>query len=279
MGMKIWHQSMAVLRDVPNYTAALHRRLPHIVRPDTEVVMHGLAHGTMDKSNYPKEDLGSTYLNWVHGNQWIAAAQDAEAQGYDAIVLATIANPMLREMRTLVDIPAVGYGDTAFRMAALYGKRFGLLFFNSVREGFWPDHIAALGVADAFSGVMLAGVTFHEVVAAHGDKAVRAKVVERVIETGERMVKELGANVIVPGEMPLNLLLADAGVSSIAGATVIDGLALSFKMAEMMVDLRRTSGMMSSRAGWGHNQPDKQRVAQVQEFYGLDKIRGRLASD
>ena len=241
--------------------------------------MHGLAHGTMDNATFPKEDLGSTYLNWVHGNQWIAAAQDAEAQGYDAIVLATIANPMLREMRTLVDIPAVGYGDTAFRMAALYGKRFGLLFFNSMREGFWPDHIAALGLADAFVGVRLAGVDFHEVVAAHGDQDGRAKVLERIVASGERMVKELGANVIVPGEMPLNLLLADAGISSIAGATVIDGLALSFKTAEMMVDLKRTSGMIASRAGWGHNAPDKKRVAQVQEFYGLDKIRGRLASD
>ena len=276
--MRIWHQSMAVLRDVPNYVEALRRRLPRIVRPDTEVVLHGLAHGTMD-TDYPKEDLGSSYLNYVHGNQWIAAGLDAQEQGFDAMVLATIANPMIREIRTLIDIPAVGYGDTAFRLAALYGQRFGILFFNSVREGFWPDHVRNMGLAESFVGVMLAGVSFHDVVEAHGNKARSAEVVAQVVATGERMVKEMGANVLVPGEMPLNLLLAESGVSNIAGATVIDGLAITFKTAEMMVDLRRSSGMMQSRAGWGHKAPDARRVAQVQAFYGLDKLRGRLASD
>ena len=278
MGMRIWHQSMAVLRDVPHYVEAVRRRLGEVLRPDTEVVLHGLAHGTMD-TDYPKEDLGSSYLNYVHGNQWVAAGLDAQAQGYDAFALATIASPMMHEIRTLVDIPVVGYGDTAFRLAALYGKRFGILFFNSVREGFWPDYVRNMGIGEAFSGVMLAGVSFHDVVNAHGDKKRTAEVVAQVVATGERMVKELGANGIVPGEMPLNLLLADAGFSSIAGATVIDGLTLTFKTAEMMVDLRRTSGMMQSRAGWGHNAPNPKRVAQVQAFYGLDKLRGRLASE
>ena len=273
--MRIWHQSMAVLGEVPTYGTALRRRLPHIVRGDTEVVLHGLLPGTMD-SDYPKEDLGSSYLNYLHGNQWIAAALDAEEQGFDAMVLATIANPMLREIRTLTDIVAVGYGDVAFRLAALYGHRFGILFFNSVREGYWPDHVRNMGLADSFAGVMLAGVGFHDVVAAHGDTALREKVIETVIASGERMVKETGANVIVPGEMPLNLLLADAGIANIGGATVIDGLALTFKTAEMMVDLRRSTGMMQGRRGWGHNAPNRNRVKQAQAFYGLDKLRARF---
>ncbi len=278
MGMRIWHQSMAVLRDVPTYATALQRRLPDIVRSDTEVVLHGLAHGTMD-TDYPKEDLGSSYLNFVHGNQWIAAGLDAEEQGFDAMVLATITNPMIREIRALTNIPIIGYGDTVFRMAPFYGQRFGLLFFNSVREGFWVDYIRSLGLDSSFAGIMLAGASFHEVVEAHGDEEKRASVVEKIVESGERLIKETGANVIVPGEMPLNLLLADAGVSNIGGATVINGLATTFKMAEMMVDLHRSTGMIQSRRGWGHNPPNKERVKQVQEFYGLDKLRGRLASD
>ena len=279
MGMRIWHQSMAVLRDVPEYTEALRKRLPTIVRPDTEVVMHGLAVGTMDNANYPKEDLSSAYLMMVHGNQWIAAGLDAQAQGFDAMVLATLGNPMLREIRSLIDIPAVGFGDVSFRMASMYGHRFGLMFFNTVREGFWRDNIRSMGLAESFSGIMHAGVSFQDVVGAHADEKLRADVIKRVKASGERMVKEMGVNVIVPGEMPLNLLLANEKVSSIAGATVVDGLALSFKMAELMVDLKRTTGMMASRSGWGHAQPDMGRVEQVQAFYGLDKLRGRLASE
>jgi Asp/Glu/hydantoin racemase len=279
MAMRIWHQSMAVLRDVPEYTAALSKRLPTIVRPDTEVVMHGLAVGTMDHANYPKADLASAYLMYAHGNQFIAAGLDAQAQGFDAMVLATLGNPMLHEIRSLVDIPVVGYGDVSFRLAALYGKRFGLMFFNTVREGFWREYFRVNGLSEAFAGIVPAGVSFQDVVAAHADDKKRDEVIGQIRVTGERMVSELGVNVIVPGEMPLNLLLANAKVAEIAGATVIDGLALSFKTAEMMVDLRRTTGMIQSRAGWGHAKPDAGRLAQVQQFYGLDKLRGRLSTE
>ncbi len=279
MAMRIWHQSMAVLRDVPEYTAALNKRLPTIVRPDTEVVMHGLAVGTMDHANYPKEDLGSAYLMYAHGNQFIAAGLDAQAQGFDAMVLATLGNPMLPEIRSLVNIPVVGYGDTSFRLAALYGKRFGLMFFNTVRLGFWREYFRINGLSESFAGIVPAGVSFQDVVAAHADDKKRDEVIRAISVTAEHMVNDLGVNVIVPGEMPLNLLLANAKVSSIAGATIIDGLALSFKTAEMMVDLQRATGMIQSRAGWGHNQPSAGRLEQVQNFYGLDKLRGRLASE
>lgn len=279
MGMRIWHQSMAVLKDVPEYTAALGKRLPTIVRPDTEVVMHGLAVGTMDNAHYPKEDLSSAYLMYAHGNQFIAAGLDAQEQGFDAIVLATLGSPMLQEIRSLIDIPVVGYGDVSFRLASLYGRRFGLMFFNTVREGFWREYFRINGLSESFGGIAPAGVTFQDVVAAHADERKRDEVIRTISATAERMVNELGINVIVPGEMPLNLLLANAKVASIAGATIIDGLALSFKTAEMMVELQRTTGMIQSRAGWGHNSPSKGRVDQVQAFYGLDRLRGRMSTE
>jgi len=182
----------------------------------------------------------------------------------------------LREIRTLVNIPVVGYGDTAFRIAGLYGRRFGMLFFNTERADFWPDYIRNMGLSEAFVGIRPAGVTFQEVAAAHGDPALRPEIIARVQQEGERMVRELGADVLIPGEMPLNLLLADAGVSSIAGATVIDGLATTFLMAEMMVDLRRVSGMIQSRHGWFHAAPDPARVAEMLAFYGLDTLGARI---
>ena len=61
------------------------------------------------------------------------------------------------------------------------------------------------------------------------------------------MAEELRADVIIPGENPLNMLLARERIAKIGGATVIDGFAATFKMAEMMVDLHRSSGMLLSR--------------------------------
>ena len=39
--MKIWHQSFTVLQNVPAYAEAIQQHLRRVLRPDTEVVLHG----------------------------------------------------------------------------------------------------------------------------------------------------------------------------------------------------------------------------------------------
>jgi hypothetical protein len=119
-------------------------------------------------------------------------------------------------------------------------------------------------------------VTFDDVVGAHVDPSKRPGVVERIVASGEKLALEAGADVIVPGEMPMNLLLAQAGVHHIGGATVIDGIATCFKMAETLVSLKRLAGMTPSRRGYFHAPPDRARVEQVLEFYGLAGLGKRI---
>ena len=88
MKTKIWHQSFTVLSDVPTYRDALKNRIAKVVSPDTEVVMHGQIVGTYP-SEYPGTDLKYEYLFELHGLQWIAAALQAEKEGYDGMVLAS----------------------------------------------------------------------------------------------------------------------------------------------------------------------------------------------
>jgi Asp/Glu/hydantoin racemase len=275
--MRIWHQSFTVLQDLPGYVAALKERIGAVVRPGTEVVLHGQIPGTYN-SNYPGTDLAYGVLYWMHGLQWIAAAREAEAQGYDAMVLASIAGPMATEIRTIVDIPVVGYGEAAFNLAGLYGQRAGMLFFIKERLDFWPRQLAAWGLADRFAGIEHAGVSFQEVLEGHMDANKRDGIVARIVENGEKLVRETGADVIVPGEMPLNLLLSKAGVTQIAGASVIDGIATSFKFAEMLVDLKKLSGMGPSNRGFFHAAPDRPRFEQVLDFYGVKELGKRIPS-
>lgn len=277
MAMKLWHQSMTVLTDLPDYANSLRAHIDHVVRPDTAVEMHGFAPGSF-LINYPGPDIAYDYLYSLHSHQFVVAALEAERQGYDAIVMANLPSPLIRQIRTLVDIPVVGYGDSAFRLAGLYGRRFGLLLFNVERLEFWPERIAELGLSSAFGGVGPSSVTFNEVAAAHGDESKLRDVVARVIAAGERIVQEKQVDVLVPGEMPLNILLAKAGVYQIGGATVMDGLACVFKTAELLVDLRRSSGMAQSRRGYFHDSPDKARVREVLEFYGLSALTSKLSS-
>ncbi len=275
--MRIWHQSFTVLQDLPAYVAGLKERIGKVVRPGTEVVLHGQIPGTYN-TNYPGTDLAYGAIYWMHGLQWIVAAREAEQQGFDAMVLASIAGPMATEIRTIVDIPVVGYGEAAFNLAGLYGNRAGMLFFIKERLDFWPKQVAAWGMADRFAGIEHAGVSFQDVLTGYTDASKRDGIINRIIENGEKLVRETGADVIIPGEMPLNLLLSTAGVTQIAGATVIDGITTTFKFAEMLVDLKQLSGMKPSNHGWYHASPDRNRFEQVLDFYGVKELGKRIPS-
>ena len=275
MSLRIWHQSFTVLGDLPAYVDALKARIKEVVTPGTEVVLHGQVPGTYT-SEYPGTDLGFNFLYRLHELQWAAAAREAQRQGYDAMVLGSVPSPMIRELRTLVDIPIVGYGETAFNLAGLYGRRVGMLFFNVNRRDFWLEQVRQWGVAERFAGIAPAGVTFDDVVGAHVDPGRRPRVVAAIVASGEKLAQEAGADVIVPGEMPMNLLLAQAGVHHIGGATVIDGIATCFKMAETLVSLKRLAGMTPSRRGYFHAPPEPERVEQVLQFYGLGELGKRI---
>jgi Asp/Glu/hydantoin racemase len=278
MGLRIWHQSFTVLGDLPDYRRMLGERIRKVVRPDTEVVLHGQIPGTYS-SNYPGTDIRYRAIVWLHGLQWITAALEAERQGFDAMVLASVPSPMIGEIRTLVDIPVVGYGETAFHLSGLYGRRVGMLFFNVKRADYWPEQVREWGVAERFAGILPAGVNFDQVCEALGNRQARQAVIDAVCRQGERLANEYGADVIVPGEMPLNLLLAEEGVNKIGGATVIDGIATCFKMAETLSDLKALSGMSPSERGFYNDRPPRERVEQVLRFYGLDGLGRRIVED
>jgi len=275
MALRIWHQSFTVLGDLPAYVDALRERIDAVVSPGTEVVLHGQIPNTYP-SEYPGTDLGYDFLYRMHELQWAAAAREAERQGFDAMVLASIPSPMIRTLRTLVDIPIVGYGESAFNLAGLYGRRAGMLFFNTSRRDFWLEQVRQWGVSERFAGIAAAGVSFDDVVAAHVDPSRREAVVDTIVRQAETFVAEASADVIIPGEMPMNLLLAKAGVHNIGGATVMDGIAICFRMAETLVSLKRLAGMSPSRRGYFHARPDPARVDQVLQFYGLEELGKRI---
>ena len=268
MGIRIWHQSSTVLKNLPHYESALRAHIASAVRPDTEVVLHGKIVGT-HPSGYPGNDTRYSFLYAMHGLQWIAAARQAERDGYDAIVFANLLSPMIREIRTVVDVPAIGYGETAFHLSGLYGQKMGVLLFNIDLKDFVPELMRQYGVAERFAGVGEAGVSFAVVSEALENPARRRDVINTIVEAGQKLSERVGADVIIPGETPMALLLAIEKVNFMGDAAVIDGIAAAFKTAEMLVDLRKLSGMKPSRRGFFHSRPEPGRVEEIMKFYGL----------
>ena len=119
--MKIWHQSFTVLGDLGPYSDALKAHFARVARPDTQIDMHGMSPGTYS-SNYPGSDIRHAALFHLHGMQFMQAGVLAQEQGYDAYAVSTLPDPALREIRALIDIPVIGYGESAMFTACLLGQ-------------------------------------------------------------------------------------------------------------------------------------------------------------
>lgn len=266
MAMKIWHQSFTVLDHLPAYQQAIEAHIRKAVRPDTEVVMHGVKPGTYP-SNYPGTDIGHASLYAMHGMQWITQAVQAADEQFDAYAMCTLPNPLIREIRSVVDMPVVGYGEASFHMACMLGMRFGLMIFIAPMVPLYQEQIGLYGLASRCTGVKPVGFTFQDVLKAWNDPG---ELIDRFTKSAMTLIDQ-GADVIIPGEMPLNILLATNGVTRIGGVPIIDGIAVTLKMAESLVDLKRSVGLYQSRHGFWGAQPARERVDQVIDFYGLNK--------
>lgn len=266
--MKIWHQSFTVLDDLGAYHEALEKHFARVARPDTQIDLHGMHPGTY-RSNYPGSDIRHAALQYVHGLQFMLGAVAAQQQGYDVYAISTLPEPALREIRGLVDIPVVAYGESAMLTACMLGRRFGVLVFIDDLNELIAENVRNHGLEGRFAGAMPVGFTFNDVLQGFEDPA---PFLEQFQVAARKLIAQ-GADVIIPGEAPMNVLLAQNGLTEVDGVPVIDSLATWIKQAETMADLRRISGIKPSRKGYYHKLPELDRVTEIFSFYGLDRLQ------
>lgn len=265
--MKIWHQSFTVLDDLGAYQAALKEHFAKVARPGTQIDLHGMHPGTY-RTNYPGNDIRHAALQYLHGVQFMAAAVQAQRQGYDVYAISSLPDPTLRETRALVDIPVVGYGESAMLTACMLGRKFGVLVFIDDLNDLIAENARGHGLSERFAGAEPVGFTFNDVLKGFDDASA---LIGRFREAARCLIAR-GADVIIPGEAPLNILLARNGVSEVDGVPVLDSLAAWIKQAEAMYDLRKLCGTKPCRTGYYHRLPDADRVDEILAFYGADKL-------
>lgn len=266
--MKIWHQSFTVLDDLGPYHEALKSHFSRVARPGTQIDLHGMRPGTY-RSNYPGSDIRHAALQYVHGLQFMGAAVEAQRQGYDVYAISTLPEPALREIRALVDIPVVAYGEAAMLTACMLGRKFGVLVFIDDLNELIAENAKGHGLASRFAGAMPVGFTFNDVLKGFENPA---ELIER-FKTAARKLIAQGADVIIPGEAPMNVLLAQNGLTEVDGVPVLDSLATWIKQAEAMADLRRICGTKPCRKGYYHKLPEMDRINEVFSFYGLGPLQ------
>ncbi|NHC41795.1 hydantoin racemase [Bacillus sp. MM2020_1] len=263
--MKIWHQSLTTIDRVPQYRDAIVNHLRKIARPDVEIVLHGMSEETYP-THYPGHFITHSYLQNLHREQFVRAALMAEAAGYDAMFIGTIPDVGLLEARTLVDIPVVGYGQASFHMASMLGDRIGVVNFLTPLADELRQNAARYGLGEKLGPIVQLESGFEDVLAGFNNP-------EPVIEAFKRAAESAisqGADVIVPGEGPMNVFLATFGISRIGDVPVVDSFGAGIKMCESLADLKRISGVYMTRRGYYNSKPPAEAVARLREMYGLD---------
>lgn len=267
MSTRIWHQSFTVLEQLPAYAERLAEHFRKVARPDTEVVMHGM-HAKTYRTNYPGTDIKHNYMQVLHGQQFVLGGIAAEEAGFDAYAIMSIPEPALRETRSLIDIPVVGYGESSMLVARMLGERMGVLIFIEGMTPIIEENAARVGVSSKFGGARFVGFTFDDVLKAYEEPS---SLLERFHTAARAMIKE-GVDVIIPGEAPLCALLMKHGVTRVDDVPVVDALGATIKMAEAMVDLKRSSGLAPARRGYFTEKPSRERVKELVELYGMNHL-------
>lgn len=266
VSIRIWHHSFTVLSDLPQYNAALAEHFRRVARADTSITLHGMRPGTY-RGVYPGDDIKHVGMQYLHGLQFLAGAIRAEREGYDAFALSTLPEPALREIRALVSIPVVGYGEAAMREAVRRAGRFGVLVFIPELADLVDENALRHGLGAQSIGTHDVGFRFDDVLAAMSDPA---PLIDRFRDAARLLIAK-GAEAIIPGEAPLNVLLALQGVTDVDGVPVIDSLAAWVQAAETLVDQRRR-GEQGASNGYFGAVPGRARRDEVLAFYGLDDL-------
>lgn len=263
--MKIWHQSLTSIENVPEYRDAVIRHIQKVARSEVEVVLHGMDTETYP-SQYPGHFITYSYLQGLHKEQFIRNALIAENAGYDCVFIGTIPDVGLLEARTLVDIPVIGFGQASLHVASMLGNRIGIVNFLQPLAEQLRLNAKVYGLGEKLGPIVQTKVGFYDILEGFANPE---PVIQSFMESAKEAIAQ-GADVIIPGEGPMNVFLATHGISRIDDVPIVDSFAAGIKMCEIFVDLKKNSGITMSRKGFYNAKPPSDAVKKMRAFYNYD---------
>lgn len=264
--MRIWHQSYNVLGDVPRYEVVLEEHVQQVTSDDVTVDVRGMDPGTYP-TNFPITRVRYLYITSLLKEQYVRAALQAQAEGYDAFFIANIADTGFEEIRSLLEIPVIAYGQASMLFGATLGEPVGVVSFaKSLVEPQLRRLATQYGIRDLLGPVVPISIQYDELLEAFERPA---PIVDRFVESARAAI-ELGANVLMAGEGPLNTLIARAGVSDVDGVPVLDSMAVGLALCEVRARFYRKYGLTHSKQGFFYETPPAEVVEATRRQYLVD---------
>ena len=236
--MRIFWQSFVDEEASAPYLARLAAYLKEIAAPGTSVDVRGVSPSDRDFGRLAELRCAIRAID---------NGIEAERAGYDAYVLGHFQDPGLYELRSALEIPVVGAGESTLFAAAQLGRRLGLVTLDPVFEVWHYEQAERYGLGGRVTHVK--GLAFQPQdfsAAFAGDGAARARLLDRFAQCAEPMVAG-GADVIVPAGVLPGLLVASERGMRIGHAPVVNCASVALKSAEMWAQLRALDGIEPSR--------------------------------
>ena len=233
---------MKILVINPNTTKSmtdhLRRELTSLANPGTELTVVNPEHGPVS--------IESEYDEALATPPTLALIEQAEADGYDAAVIACFSDPGLQAARELVAMPVVGIEEATLHVAAQLGHKFTITTTFPKRVPSKLEHVAKRGLESKLATVRPLNMT---VLQMDAEPELTKK---RLMEVATAAAEQDGAEVIILGCAGLAGYAAD--VERATGVVVLDPSPIGLKTAELMVSL----GLRHSKRGLFATPPKKE---------------------
>lgn len=257
---RLWHQSVNELDQLDVYGRALSEHARAVLGADATVDVHGLPSGTYGGLSATGA-LGNAFIYHRLLDRVLVNAIEAERQGYDAFVIGSFSEPLLREIRSAVDIPVASLTESSLLVACSLGKLIAPI--SNAAAVVWM-----VGTAVEKHGLHARVLDVQSIEPPLEEPALQAAyqrpgpVLDAFRAAAERAVAR-GADVVIPAEGVLAELVYRAGLRSVAGATVLDVFGATWAHALMLVRLWRT-GLRVGRA-WHFRRDDPALVQAIHD--------------
>ncbi|MBO9356952.1 hypothetical protein GG851_23430 [Bordetella petrii] len=246
--LRLWHQSMTELDGLGSYRDFLNKHAGQVLHGEATVHVHGLRAGTYH-GRTPTSALGNAFVYHRAVDQIIDYAIQAERDGFDAFVVGSFSEPMLREMRSAVDIPVIGILESSMLVSCSLGQSIAPIANAPEISAIVQSTVKKHGLTSRVLPCAPMDPPMHEAELLEAAAQDPQLVLQAFTNAASQAVARHGADVIVPAESVLASLLIQHKLTQVCGASVVDVLAIAWRSAIMMVRLRTDCNVQISRAG------------------------------
>ena len=236
--MRIFWQSFIDASANAPYMQRLNGYLNEIAAPGTTVHVEGLSP--------PDREFGRL-SEFRCAIQAVDNGLVAEERGFDGYVMGHFQDPGLYELRSALDIPVIGTGESTLLAASQLGRRLGLVTLDAAFEVWHYEQADRYGLAGRVTEVTGMGCRPEDFAAAFaGDLTAKDRMLQDFTACALPLV-ERGVDVVVPAGVLPGLLICGEHGFKVGHAPVVNCASVALKSAEMWVQLRRLNGTEPSR--------------------------------